>query len=226
MTPASLTLGPYDALLFDMDGTILTSVAAIERSWSAWAARVGVDAAEILAYMHGRPAEDIVRHFMPPGRDLAEEVDWLGALELADLEGVAPIAGVARFLHGLPPGQWAVVTSATRRLAQRRIAAAGLPQPDVLVSSDDVTQGKPHPEGYVRAAAALGYAADRCLVLEDARSGIRAGLAAGAGVIHLAGTEESGDLAVVARIPDYVTAQLRCDAEGLYVTLDPEVAGS
>lgn len=186
-------LGPYQALLFDMDGTILTSIAAVERSWRAWADRVGVTPGVVLDYMHGRRAVDTIRHFLPAASDVAAEVQWLDELELRDMEGVAAIPGALAFLESLPPDRWAIVTSANRGLALARIAAAGLPVPKVLVSSDDVTRGKPDPEGYLRGAALLGADPSRCLVLEDAPSGLRAGSAAGADVLRIAGTRGEGD---------------------------------
>lgn len=189
MTATDVQLGPYDALLFDMDGTILTSIAATERAWSAWAHRVGAPVDAVLASMHGRRAVDVVGQFLPAHADVAAEVAWLDARELEDLEGIAEVPGAGAFLSALPRNRWAVVTSANRDLAAARIGAAGLPWPDLLISSDDVRAGKPDPEGYRRAAAALGVAAGRCVVFEDAVAGIRAGLAAGAEIVRVgAGT--------------------------------------
>jgi hypothetical protein len=103
----SLILGSYDALLFDMDGTILTSIAAAERAWSAWAARVGISAYEVLSYVHGRTAADTIRHFLPPTADINAEVRWLNELELADLDGIAEVPGAGAFLGTLPIDRWA-----------------------------------------------------------------------------------------------------------------------
>ncbi|MFN0116317.1 MAG: HAD-IA family hydrolase [Paracoccaceae bacterium] len=182
---AGRALGIYDALLFDMDGTILTSDAAVARAWTAWAGRAGAPVGEVLAWMHGRTARDSISRFAPPGADLAAEIGWLNDLELRDVDGIAPLEGAGALLAALPPRRWAVVTSANRGLALRRIAAAGLPVPGVLVSSDDVARGKPDPEGYRRAAGALGVDGARCLVFEDAEAGIAAGLAAGAEVLRI-----------------------------------------
>ncbi|PDT50534.1 glycerol-3-phosphatase [Sinorhizobium fredii] len=189
MPVISSTLGPYGALLFDMDGTILTSIAAVERAWSAWARRIGAPIEEVLSYLHGRRAIDTISHFSPPGTDILSEVRWLDAREQQDMDGIAELPGAGTFLRALPKHRWAVVTSANRHLAIQRMAAAGLPLPQVMITSNDVSQGKPHPEGYQRAAATLGINPQRCLVLEDTRSGVRAGLSAGAEVLHIAGTE-------------------------------------
>lgn len=175
------------ALLFDMDGTILTSIPATIRCWSAWARRVGLEPEFVLDRMHGRRAEDSIAELCPPGRDIAEEVAWLDAAEHEDLEGIEPIPGAKELLTALPRGSWAVVTSANPVLARKRIAAAGLPLPQVLVSSVDVTRGKPDPMGYRLGAERLGVETTQCLVFEDAEAGLQAGRASGAHVLRIAG---------------------------------------
>lgn len=196
-------LGGYDALLFDMDGTLLTSIAAVERAWTAWAKRAGADSSEVIGYLHGRRSVDAIRRFATQSMDIDEEVRWLDALELEDIEGISAVAGARQLLDSLPVHQWAVVTSANRELAGRRIGAAGLPHPPYLVSSDDVEHGKPDPEGFLKAAAALGKNPARCLVFEDTQAGARAGLAAGADVIRIAGTEDMPAIAVRATIQSF-----------------------
>ncbi len=208
MRPGELYLGPYDALLFDMDGTILTSTAATERAWSAWARRVGAPVAEVLASMHGRRAVDVVAQFLPDGTDIAAEVGWLDAREIDDLDGISEIAGAGALLSSLPRDRWAVVTSANRDLAAARIRTAGLPWPDVLISSDDVRSGKPDPEGYRKGAAALGVDPARCVVFEDAAAGIRAGLAAGAEVVRVGYAGHGDRLPVRAILPGYAGARV------------------
>lgn len=183
-----LLLGPYEALLFDMDGTLLTSLAAVDRAWSAWAKRAGLPPAEVVAYVHGRTAFDTMRHFLPDAGNLEDEARWLDSLELQDLDGIAEVPGAGAFLRSIPENRWAVVTSATRALALARISAAGLPLPSVLISSNDVARGKPDPEGYLKAALLIGADPRKCLVLEDTEAGIGAGLKAGADVVQIAGT--------------------------------------
>lgn len=200
-----------------MDGTILTSIAAVERAWTAWATRVSVSRAEVLDYMHGRRAADTIGRFMPAGTDMKTELAWLNRWELDDLEGVAEVPGAGAFLRSLPAECWAVVTSATRSLAMRRIATAGLPEPRLLVTSDDVARGKPDPECFLLAARRLNVMPADCLVFEDARAGIMAGLAAGADVLQVAGTHDPGGLPVVRTITDYRQMSLRTEAEGLRI---------
>jgi len=122
---------------------------------------------DILHYLHGRTARDTISRFAPAGADIAAEVKWLDARELEDTEGIRAISGAAEMLASLPSERWAVVTSANTQLAKRRIAAAELPEPPLLISSDDVRRGKPDPEGYLRAAEQMRVSAARCLVFED-----------------------------------------------------------
>ena len=174
--------------LFDMDGTILTSIAAAERVWKTWAQRHGVDVATLFATMHGKRAEDTVRSLQLPGVDPVEEAAWITQAEIDDVDGIEPVAGAGAFLAALPRERWAIVTSAPRALALRRIAAAGLPLPDVLVTADDVSRGKPAPDGFLLGAQRLGFEASDCLVFEDTVAGITAAQAAGAAVMVISAT--------------------------------------
>lgn len=184
-------MSDHAAFLFDMDGTILTSIPAVERAWTSWANHVGVCAPEVLACLHGRRAVDTVRQFAPSHLDIDAEVAWLTAAEIADTDGVEPIRGAADLLARLPGERWAIVTSAGRNLALRRIEAAGLPLPKILISADDVTRGKPDPQGFLMAAERLGVDPRQCLVFEDTDAGLTAGRAAGAAVIRILGTHHS-----------------------------------
>lgn len=200
---STLRLSPVEGFLFDMDGTIVTSIASVERAWTSWADRIGVLPAAVLAYMHGRRAVDTITFFSPPGTDIAAEARWLDDREHEDMAHVAQVPGAGPFLNGLHPGRWAVVTSANRPLALARIAAAGLPVPPLLVCSDDVSAGKPDPEGYLSAARMLGINPRACVVFEDVPAGIAAGHASGAQVIQVSGTQGATSPLAVARINDY-----------------------
>lgn len=172
----------YDAILFDMDGTLVDSRAVVERVWKDWADRHGLNLSQILAVSHGRRTIDTVRDFVVPGMDADAEAARLDLLEVEDTAGIVEVKGAKALLESLPPAQWAVVTSAGRDLATRRLMAAGLPLPRVMITADDVSRGKPDPEGYLMAAERIGAAANRCLVFEDAPAGIKAGLEAGCDV--------------------------------------------
>ncbi|WP_428153181.1 HAD-IA family hydrolase [Brevundimonas sp.] len=173
----------YQAFLFDMDGTLITSTLAAERVWTRWAGRHGLDVAALLSVMHGVRAIDTIRNQNLPDIDLAAEVAWVERGEIEDVEGVAPIPGAIDFVKRLPPDRWAVVTSASVSLARARLKAAGVTPPAVMITADDVERGKPDPAGYLKAAATLGFAIADCLVFEDAEAGIKAGEAAGADVV-------------------------------------------
>lgn len=184
MTPAKT----YAAFLFDMDGTVLDSIAVAERVWGAWALRHGLDVETFLPTIHGVRAEETIRRQNLADLDIALETEAILRAEVADIEGVIPIPGAEAFLRALPIDRWAVVTSAQRELALRRMAAAGLPIPAVLVTAEDVSRGKPAPDGYVLAAERLGVAPGACLVFEDAPAGLLAGEAAGADVVVITAT--------------------------------------
>jgi sugar-phosphatase len=178
----------FAAFLFDMDGTILSSIACAERVWARWAERHGVDVATFLPTIHGMRAVDTVGRLNLPGVDPVAEAAVIQAEEMVDVEGIEQIAGVAAFLGALPARRWAVVTSAPRELALRRIAAAGLPVPPLMIAAEDVASGKPAPDCFLLAASRLGVPARDCLVFEDAPAGIAAAEAAGASVLVITAT--------------------------------------
>ncbi|RVC59099.1 HAD family hydrolase, partial [Mesorhizobium sp. M4B.F.Ca.ET.088.02.2.1] len=169
----------FAAFLFDMDGTVINSIAAAERVWTDWAQRQGLDVAAFLPTIHGKRAVETIAGLMLPGIDPVLEADALLKAEAADLEGIVPIAGAVAFLSSLPPERWAIATSAPRELALLRMEAAGIPVPAVIVAAEDVTRGKPAPDCFRLAAEKLGVDARDCLIFEDAPAGIAAAEAAG-----------------------------------------------
>jgi sugar-phosphatase len=177
----------YDAFLFDMDGTIINSIPSAVRVWSEWAMRHGVDRDELFRVMHGVRAIETIRRFAPHA-DADAEFDWLLQAEMDDVADVVAIPGAIDFLSRLPAERWAIVTSAPLTLAERRLAAAGITPPALIVTADDVSKGKPAPDCFLLAAQRLRFPADRCLVFEDAVAGIAAGEAAGADVMVVTAT--------------------------------------
>jgi sugar-phosphatase len=170
------------ALLFDMDGVLINSTPAVARVWRRWAIEHGFNPEEVVARAHGRPSLTTVREYLPNADHEAENRE-VERREIDDLEGVIPLPGALDLLASLPADRWTIVTSCTRPLAEVRIRAAGLPLPKKLITSNDITHGKPHPEPYVKGAAVLGFPPAECIVLEDVPAGVRAGKAAGARVI-------------------------------------------
>lgn len=186
-----------------MDGTILSSVAAAERVWANWAQRHGLDVDTFLRTVHGVRAIDTIRNSGVANLDIEAEADRVLEAEIADLDGVEPIDGAAAFLASLPPQQWGIVTSAPARLAHTRIRAAGLPQPHMLVSGDDVSRGKPAPDAFALGARRLGCEASECVVFEDAVAGIESAEAAGATVVVVTAMHAAPQRDRHARIRDY-----------------------
>ncbi len=185
------------ALLFDMDGTLIESHANVDRAWATWATMHGLNPALVLAEVHGLPADVTVARWFPNAS--AVDVASLAAeqlrLQYDDVEGIEPIEGVIDLLTFLDEQSWpwAIYTSADAELARVRLEAAGV-TPPVLVTRDQVSDGKPAPDGYLRAAALLDIPADDCIVVEDTDVGIAAGRAAGIRTIGVRGA--TGDLPV------------------------------
>lgn len=193
-------------ILFDIDGTLIDSTATVERSWNTWAAEYGVASQEVLKVCHGRRTEDTVAQFVAPQHRIAATARQLELQEQADLAGVRALPGARGLLAALPPCHWAAVTSGPRKLMAARLVAAGLPEPQLLIGAEDVSIGKPDPESYLKAAAALGFEAQECLVVEDAPAGVGAGRAAGARVLALTTTHDAAELADA----DVVVSDLSC----------------
>src|SRR6202044_3737771 len=180
----------FGALLFDMDGTIISSVAAAERVWAAWAERHGLDVASFLPKIHGVRGIDAINGLGLPGVDPEAEVQAILVAEIEDVGGIEAIEGAAPFLASLPPDRWAIVTSSPLKLALRRLEAADLPPPKVLVTGEDVEHGKPAPDCFLLGAKRLGRKIKDCLVFEDAPAGIQAAEAAGAALIVVTTTHK------------------------------------
>ncbi len=182
-----------DAVLFDIDGTLVDSTGSVERSWRAWAQRYGFDGDAILETSHGRRSRDVVADLLPDD-EVRPAVDALLAIAEADLDGIVALPGAADALAGVPAGRCAAVTSGERRMMRARMQAARVPVPGVFISAEDVEAGKPDPEGYLLAARRLDVDPQRCLVVEDAPAGIEAGLAAGAQVLAVATSHPADQL--------------------------------
>jgi sugar-phosphatase len=198
-----------------MDGTLLNSIAAAERVWGIWAERHGLDVAAFLTTIHGARAIDTITRQALPGVDPQVEAQWITEAEINDVEGVVAIPGAVEFLNSVPGDQWALVTSAPKALALRRLQAAGIAPPAVLVTAEDVAIGKPNPACYELGAQRLGVPVQDCLVFEDATVGIRAGEAAGADVLVVTSTHLKPMLTEHPSIGGYEQLQVHRSADGL-----------
>jgi sugar-phosphatase len=176
-----------------MDGVLIDSTPAVARVWRRWALAHGFDPREVVGRAHGRPSIATVREYLP-NSDHEAENRIVERMEIEDLVGVVPLPGSCELLNSLPPNRWTIVTSSTRPLAEVRLRAAGLVIPKNLVTSSDVTNGKPHP--YLKAASVLGFPPNECVVMEDVPAGIRSGKVAGARVIAFPTTCQKADLKI------------------------------
>jgi len=199
-------------LLFDLDGVLVDSTECVERTWRDWAALRGLEAGDVLRVAHGRRAVETVR-LLAPALDAEEELAALVAREATETAGVYDVEGARELLHALPPGSWAVVTSGVRAVAELRLRHTRLPIPAVMVCADEVTRGKPDPEGYLTAAARLGAPPGECIVVEDAPAGLGAAGAAGMRSIALTTTHSASELTAATVVADRLTA-LRVEVRG------------
>lgn len=223
MCSSSVSVRRYSALLFDMDGTILNSIASAARIWGHWAKRHGLDVEAFIPTVHGVRAFDTIARLALPGVDPQAEALLITQAEIADVDGIVEIPGASIFLRSLPMQRWAVVTSAPKALAIRRIEAAGIPMPTFLVTSEDVSDGKPNPACYLLAAQRLGVEATECLVFEDAAAGILAGEAAGADIIVVTATHTHTMTAHHASINDYKTLLANVDEHGFFTLEERDI---
>jgi len=188
-----MTHRSFDAILFDLDGVLVDSAECIEHHWRLWATRHALDVEALMAQLHGRRMVEVIRQ-NAPHLAAVEESARLAEEEGRDTNGVYEVDGAAALLRTLPPDAWAIVTSGNRITATIRIQHTNLPTPPILVTADEVTHGKPHPEPYLTAARRLGLDPGRCLVVEDAPAGIEAAHAAGMPALGLTTTHTATEM--------------------------------
>jgi mannitol-1-/sugar-/sorbitol-6-phosphatase len=208
-------------LLFDMDGVLISSIGSVVRCWRVWAKMYDVPNAEEYTVPHGMRAIEIVKS-LRPDIDPQEGLRVIEDLELEDMADLTVLPGVKALLQSLPLDRWAIVTSATSRLMLSRLAAAGLPIPERIISADMVERGKPDPEPYMRGARLLGFAPSECVVVEDAPSGVGAGIAAGCRVLAVLGTHSQDELNAASWVaPSLENLTVASSADGLELKFTP-----
>ena len=208
-------------LLLDMDGTLVKSTAGVETVWRLWCRHHGLAPEPVLAMCHGVRAKEVIEA-LAPQLDIEKEMALLDELELEHAGVAEPIEGAQALLHDLPADRWALVTSASKRVARGRLADAGLPQPGLMIGGDDVVRGKPDPEPYLLAASRLGLDPADCLVFEDAQAGIASALLAGCQVVQVGG-DRLLDPGAVARVRDWREIRVTEEEVGLLLNISSPV---
>jgi mannitol-1-/sugar-/sorbitol-6-phosphatase len=210
------------AVLFDLDGVLVDSTRSVARQWRMWGAENNLDPDKVVDTAHGRRTLETVR-LLAPHLDAEAETRRIEEREASDTDGVTVMPGASALLSSIADGRWCVVTSGTRYLATSRLRVGKLPTPAVLISADDVSQGKPHPEPYLMGARRLGVNPAECVVVEDAPAGLQAAHAAGMRVIGMTSTYSAKELAA-ADVVIRELAQLRVNSDGdlrLRITIVP-----
>jgi sugar-phosphatase len=208
------------AILFDLDGVLVNSAECVEKTWRSFAARHQLDVDKVLVYAHGRRTKETVE-LVAPDLDAEHEVKTLERNEAMTTEGVYEVPAARELLESLPSDRWAIVTSGIRAVADLRIRFTRLPPPSVMICADDIMNGKPHPEGYLKAAENLGRLPAECIVIEDALAGIEAAHAAGMRVIAIASTYGRARLADADLVVDQLSdLTVLFDGEQIVISSD------
>jgi mannitol-1-/sugar-/sorbitol-6-phosphatase len=207
------------AILFDLDGVLVDSTGSVDRHWRIWARQRGINEEKVVAIAHGVRAIEVIRA-VAPGLDAEAELRKLEREETDDHNKLKAMPGAIDLVRSLPQNRWGVVTSGSRSIAPDRLRMVGVPVPKVLITADDVVNGKPHPEPYLKGAEALGVEPRECLVIEDAPAGIRAAHAAGMKVIGFASTYKSDQLTEAdAVIKSFKEVSVAVDGQSLRVNV-------
>lgn len=206
-----------EALLFDNDGTLVSSLESVNRCWSRWAREFGVTEEDFVRVgLHGRPAAEIAADLLPADV-LPRAVARIEELEVEDVVGgVVLLPGSADLLASLPAERWAVVTSASRRLAEARLGEVGV-RPKAMITADDITRGKPDPEPFLLGARLLGVDPERCVVFEDAPAGLAAARAAGMRTVALTTTHQRSELDADVVVGDLSEVSVQVVAGGVEI---------
>ncbi len=202
-----------DAVLFDMDGTLVDSNSVVDQMWTEFAVSLDLDPHAVRTFAHGTPSTATLRRFLPERESFDEWFERLASWETCRFGEVSEVPGAIHAVRTLPPERWAVVTSALREAALMRLETVGFPAPHILIGADDVTNGKPDPEGFQVAAKALGADPRRCVVFEDSPAGLEAALSLGAQAV-VVGALDSDVTRGLRRIADWNDVVFTLTADG------------
>ena len=198
-------------LLFDLDGTLIDSLHAVDRAWTTWALRHRLEPSEVLPLIHGRRSIESIRAILPDADSEAEDL-VLRQIESSDTRWVKALPGAVELLRGLPPHKWGVVTSGTSDVARARLRAAGIPVPAACVFGEDVSFGKPHPEPYLLGAQYLGLEPTEIVAFEDTAAGLQSIVSAGMSAVAVSFPYDPV-------IYDYRHVEVHADGDGMVVIL-------
>ena len=214
----------FDAVIFDLDGTLIDSTPAVIRGWNTWANEYGLAPMDMRMH-HGVPSASVVRALMPEHLHEAA-LQRITELEIADLHDIVVLPGAVEALKSLANAKSAIATSCTAPLAEARISATRLVTPSVLVTADDVRHGKPHPEPFLEAARRLGADPRRCLVVEDAPKGLEAAQAAGCFTLAVVTTTPREELDADAIVSDLSEVRFEANHQGIRVRMAGRIDGT
>jgi mannitol-1-/sugar-/sorbitol-6-phosphatase len=207
------------AILFDLDGVLVDSRAAVEEVWRIWAGERGRNPEPFIRVAHGRRISETLRQ-VAPELDIGRETAALDALEATVTTGIVSVPGARELVALIPPDRMGIVTSGSARIARLRLSLVGIPVPQVFITAEQVKVGKPDPQGYLAGAAALKQAPSDCLVFEDAPPGVAAARAAGMCVVGVLTTQAAAALSAAEHlVPDLTHISLRSTGGGLVVSV-------
>lgn len=209
----------FQGVLFDMDGTLVDSTHAVNRSWRRWSDEMNLGAL-FAGVQHGRPGREMIADLVSPDQ-VESSFARVNELELADTAGITVLPGAAELMDSLPEERRAIVTSCPRVLCRARLASAGFIAPATVVTVEDTVKGKPAPDPFLEAADRLGVDARQCVVIEDAPAGLAAGRAAGCATIGVVGTHSAAELDADLVVPSLDRLRIELHDHGVVFSITP-----